>query len=40
MPVEEVKAMPQQRMPAWLVTDLFVIVVALAIISVVVWIAP
>jgi hypothetical protein len=40
MPVEEVKAMPQQRMPAWLVTDLLVIVVSLAIISAVVWIAP
>jgi hypothetical protein len=40
MPVEEVKAMPQQRMPVWLVTDLFVIVVSLAIISAVVWITP
>ena len=32
--------MRQQSMPAWFVTDLTVIVVGLAIISVVVWIAP
>jgi hypothetical protein len=32
--------MPQPRIPAWLMTDLTVIVAGLAIISVVVWMAP
>ncbi|SDN46319.1 hypothetical protein SAMN05444050_1627 [Afipia sp. GAS231] len=32
--------MTQNRIPAWLQTDLFIVIVALAMIGVGVWIAP
>jgi hypothetical protein len=40
--VEEAQAMtePAKRMPEWLITDLLVIVVSLAIISIWIWIGP